>query len=162
MPTRLPENQIYRGFDLINIQEFNSKNLLESQIPDVILLAILGNYPKEQTEAVLRLLVGQLRLVCANPPELSKYLKQLILLSRLRKIEDLTTKIAEEMPITYDIETDALYKRGKAKERLEKEREFTKSLIENTDFLDERIALLVGVEVIFVKNVRAELKRLKI
>lgn len=161
MPTRLPDNQIYRGFDLINIHEFSSKNLLESQIPDVILLAILGNYPKEQAEAVLRLLIRQLRLVCANPAELSKYLKQLILLSRLRKIEDLTTKIAEEMPITYDIETDALYKKGKQNERLESEREFTQSLIENTDFLDERIALLVGVDVTFVKKVRAELKRLK-
>jgi hypothetical protein len=74
MPTELPENQIYKGFDLINIHEFDSKILLESQIPDVILLAILANYPKEQAEAVLRLVIRQLRLVCTNPSELSKYL----------------------------------------------------------------------------------------
>jgi hypothetical protein len=159
MPTLLPENQIYKGFDLINIHEFDSKTLLESQIPDVILLAILGSYPKEQTDAILRLVVRQLRLVCSKPTELSKYLKQLILLSRLRKIEDLTTKIAEEMPITYDLETDALYLRGKEKERLKNETEFTKSLIENTDFLDEKIATLVGVDVEFVKKVRANLMK---
>jgi hypothetical protein len=159
MPTRLPDNQIYKGFELINIHEFDSKTLLESQIPDVILLAILADYPKEQVEAVLRLLIRQLRLVCANPIELSKYFKQLIFLSRLRKIEELTTKIAEEMPITYDIETDALYKKGKEKERLDNKMEFTQSLIENTDFLDEKIALLVGVGVEFVKKVRADLNR---
>ena len=159
MPTQLPENQIYKGFDLINIHEFDSATLLESQIPDVVLLAILGNYPKEQVEAVLRLLIRQLRMVCANPAELSKYLKQLILLSRLRKIEDLTTKIAEEMPITYDIETDALYLKGETK-GVEKERiVFVKKLIQDTTFLDDKIASLANVELVLVKQIRAELER---
>jgi hypothetical protein len=163
MPTQLPDNQIYKGFDLINIHEFDSKTLLESQIPDVILLAILADYPKEQVEAVLRLLIRQLRLVCANPTELSKYLKQLILLSRLRKIEDLTTKIAQEMPITYDIETDALYRQGEIKgeiKGIEKARlETATNLIENTDFSDEKIAFLASVDVAIVKKLRADLLR---
>jgi hypothetical protein len=38
-----------------------------------------------------------------------------MMLSRLRKIEALTIKIAEEMPIHINIETDTLYLRGTAK-----------------------------------------------
>jgi len=36
----------------------------------------------------------------------------LIILSRLRKLEEITTKIIKEMPITYDIQQDGLYKEG--------------------------------------------------
>ena len=60
------------------------------------------------------------------------------------------------MPITFDLTTDVLYQKGKEIARLEMEKEFTKSLIKNTDFLDEKIALLVGVNVAFVKKVRAD------
>jgi predicted transposase YdaD len=167
MPTRLPENQIYRGFDLINIQEFSSKNLLESQIPDVILLAILADYPKEQTITIIRLILRQLEATCKNPAERSKYFKQLILLSRLRKIEDLTTKITEEMPITFDLESDVLYRQGETKGKIEGELkgiekarlETAKNLIENTDFSDEKIAFLASLKVDTVKHMRAELMR---
>jgi hypothetical protein len=157
MLTQLPDNQVYRGFELINIHEFDSQALLNSQVPDAIILAILANYPKEQMEAILRLILRKLKLVCKNPTELSKYLKQLIVLSRLRKAEDLTTKIAEEMPITFDLETDALYKKGINKGRLETAR----NLVENTDFLDDKIAFLASVNVETVKKLRADLKRIK-
>jgi hypothetical protein len=163
MPTQLPDNQIYKGFDLINIHEFDSKTLLESQIPDVILLAILADYPKEQTNTIIRLVLRQLEVNYKNPVERSKYLKQLILLSRLRKIEDLTTKIVEEMPITFDLETDILYRKGEIKgeiKGIEKSRlETAKNLIENTDFPDDKIAFLTSLETEVVKKIRANLMR---
>ena len=112
MPTKLPENEIYRGFDLINIHEFNREKLLSSQIPGVIITAILTQYPEEQVESILRFIVMRLKIVCQNASELSKYLNQLVMLSRLRKIEELTIKITQEMPITYNIETDYLYQQG--------------------------------------------------
>ena len=112
MPTKLPENEIYRGFDLINIHEFNKEKLLSSQVPGVIITAILTQYPEEQVESILRFIVMRLKIVCQNASELSKYLNQLVMLSRLRKIEELTIKITQEMPITYNIETDYLYQQG--------------------------------------------------
>lgn len=90
----------------------NTTQLLSSQVPEIVLLALLSNYEVERTEAVLRLIVMQLKAVSKSETELLKYLKQLVILSRLRTIESLTIKIIEEMPITYDIEKDALYKRG--------------------------------------------------
>lgn len=50
--------------------------------------------------------------MCKDPNELAKNLTQLILLSRLRKLEEITAKIIQEMPITYDIQQDSLYKQG--------------------------------------------------
>lgn len=115
MLTELPEEQVYRGFDLVNVHALDHAVLLQSQIPDVVILAILANYPMDKAESVLRLILRQLKAVCQNPNELSKYINQLVVLSRLRKIEGLTIKITQDMPITYDIESDYLYKVGTEK-----------------------------------------------
>lgn len=112
MPTQLPDNQIYRGFDLIDVHGFNCQELLQSQVPDVIILAVLADYPLDKAESILRLIVRQLKVHCQNKSDLSRYIKQLVVLSRLRKIENLTIKIVEDMPITYDINTDFLYIKG--------------------------------------------------
>jgi hypothetical protein len=112
MPTQLPPKQVYKGFDLINVHSFDHTQLLQSQVPDVIILAVLADYPPEKAESILRLIMRQLKTVCQNPSELSKYIKHLVVLSRLRKIDDLTIKITEDMPITYDVETDYLYNKG--------------------------------------------------
>jgi predicted transposase YdaD len=111
-PLNLPDEEIFKGFHLIEIRQLDVNQLLSSQIPEVVLLAVLGEYPREQSEAVLRLLVRRLRSVSQNANQLSKYLKQLIIIARLRKLEELTIKIATEMPIHYDIETDYLYLQG--------------------------------------------------
>jgi predicted transposase YdaD len=115
MPTKLPEEQVYRGFDLIDVHALDHQQLLASQVPDVIILAVLADYPPEKAESVLRLILRQLKTACKSTSELSKYIKQLVVLSRLRKIEDLTIKITEDMPISYDVETDYLYKKGTEK-----------------------------------------------
>ncbi len=148
MLTQLPENQIYRGFDLVNIHAFNHKELLQSQVPDVIILAVLADYPHEKAESILRLILRQLKAVCTNRSELSKYIKQLIVLSRLRKIEDLTIKITEDMPITYDIEADYLYKKG-----IEKgiEKEGKKRIEEKIDIICN--ARLEGATIDFISRI---------
>ncbi|MEZ4888547.1 MAG: hypothetical protein R3E32_27735 [Chitinophagales bacterium] len=113
MKTKLKDEEKFEGFDLINIHELNTTQLLGSQVPEIVLLALLSNYEVERTDAILRLIVMQLKAVSKTPEELSKYLQQLIVLSRLRTLEDLTIKIIQDMPITYDIKKDALYKKGK-------------------------------------------------
>ncbi len=112
MLSQLPLKQVYKGFDLIDLHSFDHNELLQSQVPDVIILAVLADYAPEKAESILRLIMRQLKAVCQNPSELSKYIKQLVVLSRLRKIDNLTIKITQDMPITYDVETDYLYNKG--------------------------------------------------
>jgi hypothetical protein len=74
----------------------------------------------------LRLLVRNLKAACKKTGKLSKYLNQLVILARLRKLDELTIKITTEMPINYDVETDFLYRQGIEK-GIEKEREKAQS-----------------------------------
>jgi hypothetical protein len=93
------------------------------------------------------------------------YFNQLMMLSRLRKIEELTIKITEEMPIHIDIETDTLYLRGKEQgleqglEQVEQKTFlFVRNLLLITDHSDETIALLADVTLEFVEKVKLALE----
>ncbi len=110
--TTLTPEESFTHFELIHLHQLDAQELLSSQVPDVVILAILANYPKEQSEAFLRLIVAKLRSVSKSKKELAIYFTKLVMFSRLRKIEDLTIKITEEMPIEYDIATDYLYIQG--------------------------------------------------
>jgi len=112
MRTRLLGDELFWGFDLISINELNPHRLLSSQVPEVILLSLLSDHDKKQTEAILRLIISRLKKVCDSKKELAKFIYQLTVLSRLRKIENLTSKIIQEMYIEYDVKQDGLYQRG--------------------------------------------------
>lgn len=129
MKNQLPEDEIFRGFDLINLHELDAEKLLSSQVPEVILLALLADFEQEHTEAILRLLVKQLKTFSKSPNDLKKYLNQLLMLSKLRKLEFITDKIIKDMPITYNRKEHFLYQEGMLEERkksaqlIEQERE---------------------------------------
>lgn len=123
MRTELNPEEIYSGFDLIDVQGLNTDELLSSQIPEVILTAVLTDYQPHETETILRKILENLKKVVKNKRVLKVYINQLVMLSRLRKIESLTIKITEDMPIHYDIETDSLYLKGREKERASFEQE---------------------------------------
>ncbi|MEZ4885958.1 MAG: hypothetical protein R3E32_14585 [Chitinophagales bacterium] len=57
MKTKLKDEEKFEGFELINIHELNTTQLLSSQIPEIVLLAMLSNYESERTESILRLIV---------------------------------------------------------------------------------------------------------
>jgi len=90
----------------------NPKDFLSSQVPSVIMLALLTKFKEEQTEAVLRMVLTNIKKYANQEKDLKKYLEQLLILARIRKLEDITEKIIDDMPITYDIEKDDLYKKG--------------------------------------------------
>ncbi len=119
MINQLKPNEIFTGFDLIAINELETKQFLSSQVPEIILLAFLTKYNENETEAIIRAIIEQIRIKATSNKELNKYVNQLMLLTRLRKLDSLTVKILEEMPLTIDIEKDILYKRGIAKGKAE-------------------------------------------
>ena len=112
MPNFLKEDEIFTGFELISINELAAEQFLSSQVPELILLAFLSKYEKSETETILKTVIEQLKIKSSSENELKKYVSQLMLLTRLRKLDDLTVKILEDMPLTIDIEKDILYKKG--------------------------------------------------
>ena len=162
MRTRLIGDELFWGFDLISINELNSYQLLSSQVPEVILLTLLSDYNEKETEAILRLVVSRLQKVCHSPKELAKFMYQLTVISRLRKIENLTSKIIEEMYLEYDVKQDGLYLRGreegidigKEKERLA----IVIACLKEGDSY-EKIARITGLDIKAIAKIDEERKK---
>jgi len=119
MRTRLEENEIMSGFELLNLNRYNHQDLLLSDIPEEIVLAILGSYEEAEPESVITQILERLKQVSKSENDLKKYVKQLGILSRLRNLEIQTLKQIEVMPITYDIETDHWYQEGMKRKEAE-------------------------------------------
>lgn len=114
MRTQLHEEEVYKGFDLINVRDMDTDMLLSSQVPEVILLAFLSNVKPEKREVVLRLVIRQLKKYSSSKSELSRYLAQLTILAKLRNFDDEAIKIIQSMPLLHDIDIteNILYKEG--------------------------------------------------
>ncbi len=161
MPTKLKPNEVFRAFSLVDVHQFNPNKWLSSQIPSEIILAILGNYEKNDTEEILQAILKKLKRVCKTPNELGKYIKQLVILSRLRGLEAVTLKITRDMPLLIDIEKDYLYQLG-----IKKEKERTKKILQKTE--QEKAALLKkareiakAAKLLEIEKKKAEREKLK-
>jgi len=119
MRTQLKDEEIISGFELINIAEIDYQKWLVSEVPEAIMLAILADFGAEKPHKVIREVLSQLIRLSEDEIKLDKYIQQLKMLSRLRKLEEIMTQEVKNMPIRYNVKTDYLYKMGKAEGELE-------------------------------------------
>jgi len=109
----MKEDEVFRGYDTIELFNLSTDMLLSSQMPEVIILAILSNYPKERLEVVLRAIVTKLKQLVVAEKDRNRFVNQLFYLSRLRKFEKETKIKLEKMLIEIDIKDDHFYKEGR-------------------------------------------------
>ncbi|MEM9919307.1 MAG: hypothetical protein AAF990_14485 [Bacteroidota bacterium] len=112
-PNRLLKNaELFKGFDVLNLHRVDPSKLLQSQVPEMVILALLANFSKDKTPAVLRAIIRQLKRVCTSEAALQRYITQLTILSRLRKLRLLTSQIVEQMTLGYNVYEDDLFLKG--------------------------------------------------
>ena len=165
-PNHIHQNQLtLSGLDLqyevIVLKQIPKELFIHSNVPEEVVLAILCDFEGEQPEQVVRQILQHLHKICRNANRIKKYQKQLLILSRLRKMELIVKTEVEAMTIHYDIETDGLFLKG-IEEGLEKGLEqgleqgieqgielekqvFVQKLWSLQEFSLEKIALLVDV-----------------
>lgn len=66
MRTELEGDEVIRGFEILNVYELDPKEILDSEIPEEIILSILGNYQREKAEMVIKRVIERLRDLCGD------------------------------------------------------------------------------------------------
>ena len=134
MVSQLPEDAIFRGFDLICINDIDSDKFLSSEKPELVILAPLGKYKKEQTDEILNLTLKRLNQLPKYSASPSRYINKLLMYSKLRNLDKTITKKIKDMPLFTNemIKDHALYKEGKEEGR-EEEREILKAAAEKME-----------------------------
>ncbi|MEA5257256.1 hypothetical protein VB264_05615 [Arcicella aquatica] len=87
MKKDLSEDGNYFHFELINITEFDYTLFLTSNNPEEILLAVLSDFGKDKAEDALYQIVHRLEVIVNDQRTFQKYLRQLRVLSKLRKLD---------------------------------------------------------------------------
>ncbi len=153
MRTALSEDEQITGFSLRNIHNLPVDQTLASDIPEEIILSILADYPKADAEQVVANIIMRLRTVSTSEASLKKSVQQLLVLSRLRKLDNIARKQVNAMPITYDITQDALYKEGIEKKTIQ----VIQMMLQDSSLTVEQIAKFAGVSVSYVKKLQQDL-----
>ena len=146
------------------------KTFIHSENPEEVLLSILANYNGEPPAVVIRLMLERLIQLRGNSLATKKFIRQLEILSGLRKLQVETIKIIDSMTIEYDITKDIRYQQGEEKgiekgiekglEKGETKKAIT-AIINMTakDFDIPIIAGLLEVEQDFVVSIQEQMKK---
>lgn len=141
--------------------EKNNKLAL-SDIPEEIILAVLGNYQGESPEKVIRTILERIIKITPNQLLLQKYIRQLGILSKLRNLQVETFKLIEDMGIRYNIETDVIYQKGMEKgveKGVEKgKKEMIVELLKDASLSVEKIARIAKVSVAYIRQIQKEME----
>ncbi len=115
MKHRLPKSLLFTGFDLISLSEQSFMEMLHSEHPWEVVLAVLSDFGDFSVDAGLTQILDRLREMELNDTEFKRSLAQLKILSRLRKLDSKATATINKMPINFDfdVEEDAFYQLGR-------------------------------------------------
>ena len=108
------ENVSFR-FEVINLQKISYHNFIHSDKPEDVILAILCDFEEKSSEDMIETILIRLKKLAKDELDMGKYLKQLEVLSKLRKLQEKTITKINSMGLIYDLETDIRYLQGKAK-----------------------------------------------
>ncbi len=170
MRSRLEPTEVYRGFKLLSFHQVAHQEFIVSQVPEEIMLALLADFGEDTAEDVIRKVLERLLQLKTNPTMLEKYLRQMLVLARLREnLNETLDKQITAMALTYDIEKDRLYQQGMAKgiekgiEQGIEKGEYQKAVMTAQKCLLKGMTIMDTAEIteLSIEEVQAIAKRLK-
>ncbi|MCB9298495.1 MAG: hypothetical protein H6559_36090 [Lewinellaceae bacterium] len=67
IPARLKKEEVFAGFELIDLGRLDYRQMLSSQIPEAVVLAILGDFKGKPPEEAIRSIIARLQQGYAFP-----------------------------------------------------------------------------------------------
>lgn len=149
MQSTLAEDGNYFQFQMINITEFDYKRFLISNNPEEIILAVLSNFGEEKPENALNEIIHRLEETTSEQRTFQKYLRQLRVLSKLRKLDLKFDDMIQNIAKYIDAENDYLV--------INTKKEIVENLLRESGLPIDKIAKMAKVTLDFVKNIQQKL-----
>ncbi|WP_428656538.1 hypothetical protein [Runella sp.] len=149
MKTVLADDGNYFQFNLINITQFDYLRFLTSNNPEEIILAVLSDFGKEKPENALNQIIQRLSETKADQNSFQKHLRQLRVLSKLRRLDLKFDDMIQNMAKYIDEENDYLVISAKSK--------IVANLIKKGKHTLSEIADIASVTIDFVLGIQQKL-----
>ena len=130
MATGFEHSNVTFRFELVYFKDIDYEIFIKSKVPEEVVLAILADFKGKKPEDVIREIARKLKELEKGGLRLGKYLRQFEILSKLRKLQNKTTKILDSMAFAYDLETDVRFLQGVEKGVTKGRKEITFSVAE--------------------------------
>jgi predicted transposase YdaD len=157
--------------EVINMHEVPYDLFIHSNVPEEVMLAILCDFKGKSAIEIVTQILKRVKHLNKSDLNLQKNLVQLEIISSLRNLQPLLTKILATMPITFDIRKDLRFKQGRQEgkqegrqegkqegrqeEALIKDQTFVINLLQKGIESLETIAEFATVEMAFVVKTKA-------
>ncbi|PIY07807.1 MAG: hypothetical protein COZ18_15515 [Flexibacter sp. CG_4_10_14_3_um_filter_32_15] len=158
MITRFEKENLSFAYNLIDMQQVDYKQFVNSNKPEEVILAILADFGKEDTNKVIQTIIKQIKAITKPNLKQKKYVKQLEILSKLRGLQSEIINQIEIMALTYDLENDIRYQQGEKIGEEKKSITAIKNLI-RLNLSHQQIADSLEVSLEFVEKVVKELSK---
>ena len=135
---------------------------MESNIPEIIVFAILGDLGKTPPKDVAIAAAQRINALETGELKKKKLFKQLRIISNIRNLAPLIDKVMENITQYFVPERDPWYNKGIAIGEDVSKREFTALSLISTDLSVEKIARLVQRPVEYVEGIKIELTQIRI
>jgi hypothetical protein len=145
-------------YELIDIQKFPYQDFLQSEVPEMVILAILANFQQQSTQVVLGDIFNRLAQLLHEDGRLNKYARHLYILSKLRNLTLETEKLLKTMPVIIDYTDDEFYVKGLQVAQ----QEDVKKLLLSKRLNAQEIASILDVPLETVKQIENALKQNKL
>ena len=153
-------NMTFR-YNVISFSDIPYEILLESDIPEIIVFAILGDLGKSTAKDVAIAAAQRINALEEGELKKKKLFKQLRIVSNIRNLAPLIDKVMENITQYFVPERDPWYNKGVALGQEKKNRDFTARLLLKTDHSDDLIAILVDVSVEYVEAIKKEVSQIR-
>ncbi|GAB3997729.1 hypothetical protein GCM10028807_43500 [Spirosoma daeguense] len=115
MRRELEQEDLLFRFHVRNVVDVPYSDFLNTDKPEEMVLAILGNMGNEPPVKVVQQILNAIKAIEPSQLALGKFFRQIEVLSKLRNIQSVVIEQFEAMAIVYDLETDIRYLQGKQK-----------------------------------------------
>jgi predicted transposase/invertase (TIGR01784 family) len=99
MKNRIEHPNLQFNYKIIDVSTINYHDLVESNFPEAIIVAILSDFQNDNPEEVIALILKNLRKCVDENARLQRYYVSLEILSELRNLDSETVKQIRDMPI---------------------------------------------------------------
>jgi hypothetical protein len=149
MQTKLQVGKLNFSFNVLSLKDLNYRILSESTNPEEIVFAILANFGEEQPENAVEQIIQRLDETTKGNLSFQKYIRQLRILSKLRKLDLKIDEIMESIAKYIDEEDDYFVIKNKKK--------IVENLLTKSSHTIAEIADFTNVTVDFVIEVQQKI-----
>jgi hypothetical protein len=161
MPNKIEEENLFFRYELIDIREFSSASFLASDIPEEVLLSVLGDFEGVSPDVIVEKALFKLKKLSKRHDKFKKYAFQLHVFAGLRNLQRIYQQKIRAMPLVFnlDIEKDPIFIDGREQGIDIKSMTTVEKCLLSRELSVERIADLVDVSIDYVLKIQERLKK---